>query len=117
MKRLFSLCVILLASTGVIAADQAAGDAEIGRQFWTAKHTIKGEMRSCASCHTANPRNAGKHVRTTKSIKPLSPAVNPASLSDEKKIEKWFRRNCKWTLGRECSIQEKANVLVFLKSN
>jgi len=117
MKKQFSLFVILLASTGVNAADQSVGEAEIGSQFWTAKHTLKGETRSCSGCHTADPRNTGKHIRTAKSIKPLSPAVNPDSLTDVKKIEKWFRRNCKWTLGRECSAQEKADVLAFLRSN
>lgn len=117
MNKGLSLLLLLLASTSVGADDLAAGDAKAGRQFWTAKHTIKGEMRSCSACHTENPRDAGKHVRTAKLIKPLSPAVNPRSLTDDKKIEKWFLRNCKWTLGRECSAREKADVLVFLKSN
>ncbi|MEA3244387.1 MAG: DUF1924 domain-containing protein, partial [Pseudomonadota bacterium] len=33
---------------------------------------------------------------------------------DGKKIEKWFKRNCKWTLGRECTAQEKADFLAYI---
>jgi hypothetical protein len=31
-------------------------------------------------------------------------------------IEKWLRRNCNWTLGRECSAREKGDLLSFLRS-
>ena len=66
--------------------------------------------------HSADLTSTGKHVRTGKKIKPLAPSVNPKRLTDTKKIEKWFKRNCKWTLGRECTPQEKGNVLAFIKS-
>lgn len=46
----------------------------------------------------------------------MSPAVNPKRLSDPKKIEKWFLRNCKWTLGRECTPQEKGDYLTYLRN-
>jgi hypothetical protein len=45
----------------------------------------------------------------------MSPVVNPDRLTDPKKIKKWFRRNCKWTLGRECTAAEQADVIDYLK--
>lgn len=101
-------------------AGQGAGrpDAQQGRDMWSRKFPAQGEYasRSCASCHTENLTLSGKHIRTGKAIKPMSPAVNPERLSSAKNIEKWFRRNCKWTLGRECSPQEKANFLAFISN-
>lgn len=44
----------------------------------------------------------------------MATSVNPQRLTDSAKIEKWFARNCKFTLGRECSAQEKGNMLVWL---
>ena len=41
----------------------------------------------------------------------MAPSVNPKRFTDLKKVEKWFRRNCKWTWGRECNAQEKADIL------
>ncbi len=92
--------------------------AERGQQMWqqTFAGSGKFQQRSCASCHTKDLTQAGEHVKTGKAIKPMSPAVNPERLSDDRKIEKWFLRNCKWTLGRECSAQEKADFLVYIKS-
>ena len=46
----------------------------------------------------------------------MAPSVNAARLSSRKQIEKWFKRNCKWTLGRECSAQEKGDLLAYLKT-
>ena len=31
-------------------------------------------------------------------------------------MEKWFRRNCHWTLGRACMPEEKADFLAFIQS-
>lgn len=117
MKRLPVLFSIAVLMNTAMAANPAAGNAGAGQQLWTAEHVVKDETRSCTTCHTADPRQGGKHIRTGKAIKPLSPAVNPNSLTDDKKIEKWFRRNCKWTMGRECSAREKADIMAFLKSN
>ncbi|MFN7572434.1 MAG: DUF1924 domain-containing protein [Betaproteobacteria bacterium] len=69
---------------------------------------------SCTSCHTANPINPGKHAQTGKEIAPLAPAANPARLTDTAKAEKWFKRNCNDVLGRECTVQEKGDVAVWL---
>lgn len=92
--------------------------AQSGKTFWTTKHTPEAgkPARSCADCHSANLDNTGKHIRTGKIIKPMAPAANPERLTDSRKMEKWLLRNCKWVLGRECSAQEKGNVLTFIKN-
>jgi len=87
-------------------------DAQNGRQLW---YSIVNQ-RSCTTCHGDNPANAGKHVKTGKAIQPMALSVNAERFQDAKKIEKWFLRNCKWTLGRECSTQEKADILIWLSS-
>jgi hypothetical protein len=87
-------------------------DAAKGRQLW---YAAAGE-RSCTSCHGEVPAAAGKHVKTGKPIEPMAPSVNPERYRSAKKIEKWFLRNCKWTFGRECSAQEKADILTWLAS-
>jgi hypothetical protein len=75
-----------------------------------------GTARSCASCHTRQLQQTGKHVRTGKTIEPMAPSVNPERLTDRKHVEKWLKRNCKWVLGRECTPQEKGNYLSYLQS-
>lgn len=93
-------------------------DAEQGKQFWQKTFTYTGEFaeRSCASCHSLDLSSTGKHIKTGKQIKPMAPSVNPERLNKSKKIEKWFKRNCKWTVGRECSAQEKANILIYINN-
>ena len=90
--------------------------AESGEKLWNQTQTVSGQPRSCASCHTSDPRQAGKHVRTGKPIKPMAPSVNSSRFTDPKKVAKWFKRNCKWTLGRECNAQEKGDYTKYLKS-
>ncbi|MCW8907187.1 MAG: DUF1924 domain-containing protein, partial [Sedimenticola sp.] len=51
-----------------------------------------------------------------KAIEPMAPTVNPKRLTEVKQIKKWFVRNCKWTLGRECTAQEKGDFLAYLKN-
>lgn len=87
-------------------------DAEAGRELWYSTHG----NRSCTSCHAASPTLVGKHVKTGKPIKPMALSVNAERFQDVRKIEKWFLRNCKWTLGRVCSTQEKADILTWLGS-
>jgi len=50
-------------------------------------------------------------------ISPLAPAANPQRFTDSRKVEKWFRRNCGDVLDRECTAQEKADVLAWLDAN
>jgi len=82
-----------------------------GDQFFNAKH---GKEWSCASCHENPPNHDTKHIVTGKVIKPLSPNTNPERFVDQAKVEKWFKRNCNDVLGRECTAQEKADVLSWL---
>jgi len=103
-----------------LAAYQAEGagpfDAEHGKAMWTQKftHAKADKPRSCSTCHTDNPRAMGKHARTGKTIQPLAPSVNPKRFTEVREIEKWFKRNCKWTIGRECTPQEKGDFLSYL---
>lgn len=104
-----------------LAAYQAAGagpfDAARGEAMWTQPFTHAKSERpnSCSTCHTDNVRATGKHARTGKPIEPLAPSVNTKRLTDAKEIEKWFTRNCKWTVGRECTPQEKGDFLSYLR--
>jgi mono/diheme cytochrome c family protein len=98
---------------GARTADAAAGEKLWTQTFASARAPME---RSCASCHTSDPRNPGKHVTTGKAIKPMAPSVNARRFTDTKKIEKWFKRNCRWTLGRECNAQEKADLLSYLQT-
>ena len=91
----------------------APGEALWNKTFVDAK---KGDKRSCATCHTTDLKQLGKQARTGKVIEPLAPSVNPKRFTEVKKIKKWFVRNCKWTLGRECTAQEKGDVLAFVKN-
>ena len=78
-------------------------------------HENIGQARSCADCHGEVLSQSGRHVKTGKVIEPMARSVNPQRLEDEKKIEKWFKRNCKWTWGRECTTQEKGDFLRYLQ--
>lgn len=73
-----------------------------------------GKPLACASCHTANPADAGKHIVTGKKIRPLSPAVNPKRFGDIAHVEKQFTKHCNEVVGSDCTPQEKANYIAFL---
>jgi len=131
MKYIYALTLLLISSAAVASEavvqerlgqyrTQGAGDfdAARGQALWQQEHMqVKlGKQVNCASCHSANLQQAGKHMRTGKRIEPMAPSVNPDRLNDAEKIEKWFTRNCKWTWGRECTAQEKGDILTFLQS-
>jgi len=84
--------------------------ASAGKATWLRE---EGD-RSCTSCHTDSVYSKGRHERTGKVIEPMAPSVNPGRYTDRKKINKWLLRNCKWTFGRECTVQEKGDVLLWL---
>jgi len=100
-------------SQGAGPFSAAAGEALWTKTFVDAK---SGDKRSCTTCHTTDLTKQGKHARTGKVIEPMAPSANPKRLTDIKTIKKWFVRNCKWTVGRECTAQEKGDVLAFLKN-
>jgi hypothetical protein len=60
------------------------------------------------------PTAASKHASTGKTIAALAPAFNAERLTDSAKVDKWFKRNCKDVLQRECTAIEKADVLAYL---
>ena len=92
--------------------------SERAKSLWVSKFPGKGEFkqRSCSSCHGSDLTQAGKHVKTGKTIQAMNPNVNASRLTEKRKIEKWFKRNCKWTFDRECTVQEKADFLHYLSN-
>jgi hypothetical protein len=92
--------------------DPAAGEAA-----WVKAHRpTTGQPRSCSSCHGSDLTRAGRHVTTGKPIEPLAVSANPSRLSDPRKVETWFRRNCRWTLGRDCTPQEKGDFIRYISN-
>ena len=98
---------------GASAFNPSTAQSMWTREFVDAK---SGEKRRCSSCHTEDLRRPGKQAVTGKVIEPLAPSANPKRLTDPEHIEKWFLRNCKWTLGRECTPQEKGDFLVMIRA-
>ena len=103
--------------------------AEAGKKMWTQVIPFekKGEMmkdRSCSTCHGTDLTKPGKHAKTGKEIAPMTLSAVSVNRKGEteprfskaKKIKKWFKRNCKWTYGRECTPQEKGDFLSYFKS-
>ncbi|BDU51822.1 DUF1924 domain-containing protein [Limnohabitans sp. INBF002] len=121
LQKFFAL--LLLTSLHAVAATPAellagytaqAGqpaNAARGETFFKASH---GQEWQCTSCHGKSPMVGGRHASTDKVIEPLAPAANPKRFTDSAKVEKWFRRNCKDVLARECTAVEKADVLAWL---
>ena len=87
--------------------------AQRGQVFFS---TEAGRQLSCASCHNVSPVTPGRHASTGKPIEPLAPIAHAPRLTQASKVDKWFARNCKDVLARECTAQEKADVLAYLLS-
>ena len=91
--------------------------ASAGKALWSREFpSKKGANRACTGCHTRDLKKPGRHATTGKAIEPLAPSVNAKRLTERRQVEKWFKRNCKWTLGRECTAQEKGDLLSFLRT-
>lgn len=97
-------------------AEAGASAVPFSAQRGRALFTTRGSDWSCSTCHTANPLQGGRHTVTGKPIEPLAPAANPARFTDEAKVAKWFRRNCRDVLQRECTPLEKGDLLTWLVS-
>ena len=90
--------------------------AEAGREMFLANIAGgKPETPSCTSCHTDDLTQAGK-TRVGKLIEPMAVSVNPERFTDAETVAKWFRRNCKSVVGRECTPLEKGNFLAYFLS-
>lgn len=92
-------------------------DASRGEKIFTSKQTNKdGKEIACITCHTSNLKAQGENVKTGKKIEPLAVSANPKSLSDEKNVKKWLKRNFNDVYSREGSAKEKGDVLTFILS-
>ena len=111
--------VTLMADYASQAAGSAPGftpSAERGRIFFTHKWDVAHRMPSCSTCHGSDLMQEGKHVITGRRIAPMSPRANAERFTDAAKAKKWFRRNCKEVVGRECTAAEKADLLKFFNN-
>jgi len=130
MMRYTLLTLCLLAFTPIITAHASVlpsmidsfiaqgaheGDPQAGETLWKKKFYVEGKARSCQTCHTADLTRSGSHARTGKIIEPMALSVNTNRFNEKKKVNKWLRRNCKWVMGQECSLQEKVDILLFLQ--
>ncbi|MFQ5765138.1 MAG: DUF1924 domain-containing protein [Rhodospirillales bacterium] len=106
-----------LAAKARAAAPAFAGfSAERGKVLFLTRHGGgKPQTPACATCHTSDPRAMGK-TRAGKSIDPMAVSKTPGRFTDPKKVAKWFRRNCKSVLGRECTPVEKGDFITFMQS-
>ena len=128
-SRKFQRCVVLLGVAFALGGQSAqattpqaplqrwqeaagqTGEAARGQEFFGRRH---GGEWSCASCHGQPPTAPNRHAATGKSIAPLAPAFHAERFTDSAKVDKWFKRNCKDVLSRECTALEKADVLAYL---
>lgn len=127
MKTFITLILTLFLSQSVYAgsaiddalkqysAGKLSFDAKRGEKLWNKTFPAKdGKSRQCNTCHNKDHTKAGKHFKSGKKIEPMAPSANKKRFTKLKKINKWFKRNCKWTLGRECTNQEKGDLLKYL---
>ena len=96
------------------AGSAYAVSAKRGEALFRLQAGHNDRMPSCTACHTGNPANNGQHAITGKTIRPLALVANPERFNDPGKVEKWFGRNCREVLGRECSPGEKADFIAFM---
>jgi mono/diheme cytochrome c family protein len=93
----------------------AGFSAERGRALYVAPHgTRDPNVTACASCHGSDPRRLGQNVKTGKSIEPMAVSANPKRYTSADETDKWFRRNCKDVIGRECTPAEKGDFITFM---
>lgn len=108
------LRLLPLAAAALLALPAAATTpAERGKRFFNATH---GGDWSCATCHTKDPLEQGRHAVTGKDIAPLALAANPKRFTDPAKVEKWFGRNCNDVLHRACTPREKGDFTAYVTS-
>jgi len=98
---------------GYVAQAAAPANAERGEKLFNTNFGKELGL-SCASCHGAVPTKTSRHAISEKRLEPLAPAFNDKRFTDRPKVEGWFRINCKDVMARECTAQEKADVLGWL---
>ena len=106
----------LIDAYSTAASAQSAGfkpSAQRGGAFFAKQFAVSLRMPACASCHTEQPIQPGRHAVTGKEIKPMAVSANSERFTDSAKVEKWFRRNCQEVVGSECTAGEKADFVQF----
>jgi cytochrome c553 len=88
--------------------------ADRGRAIFQQSWPASPRLPRCTTCHGTDLSQPGRHAITGKVIAAMLPAAEPTRLTDFRKTEKWFRRNCKEVVGRECTAGEKADVVKYL---
>ena len=130
VRPLPALCLLLLSIAAQAETPQQIGQtyateaaarqagftpsAKRGETFFRQRFANNDKMSACTSCHTDSPLNAGQHVVTGKAIRPLAVAANGQRFSDPAKVEKWFGRNCREVIGRDCTPAEKADFVTTM---
>ncbi|HWH49508.1 MAG TPA: DUF1924 domain-containing protein [Burkholderiales bacterium] len=110
---------------------------ERGKAFYFSGHRVEdGSELSCASCHHEDPRreqfahhdkipcrachgmpdsaNFEDIPKIRRQFLPLAPAANSRRFTDQWFVEKWFRKNCGLLLRRDCTPQEKGDLITWL---
>lgn len=88
--------------------------AKRGEAFYFAVNTDGSpETPSCSTCHGKDPTQAG-HLRTGKVIDPIALSANSDVFTSSTRVEKWFGRQCKGVVGRDCTPTEKGDYITFL---
>lgn len=105
-------------TTEALALDAgfAGFSAERGRELFSTEFALgKEDTPACTSCHTDDPTQSGE-TRAGKAIDPMAASMNLERYTELKKVEKWFGRNCKSVLGRECTAIEKGDFITYMLS-
>lgn len=117
----------------------AGFSAEHGHELYFQKRVLPvvGAI-NCASCHMADPReqiiahkskvlcrqchviNDSEHPHPKdaklRKILPLAPSANPKRLTNFEHVEEFLKPNCEMVIGRECTTQEKGDIIAWLIS-
>lgn len=98
------------ADPGFAGFSAARGEA-LFRGSWTG-----GDARtpSCTSCHSADPRQAGRNAKTGRPIAPAAVSAEPKRYTDPAQVAKHFDRDCKSVMGRACSPLESGDYINFM---
>jgi len=96
----------------------AGFSAKRGEAFYLAERT-GGEwsgVSSCTTCHTKDPTKVGRQPDTGKEVDAMAASVSSDRFMKPERTEKWFTRNCKGVLGRECTALEKGDFVTYILS-
>ncbi len=89
-----------------------------GELLYSSRHlkARRADIQACAACHGADPTKPGENARTGRPIDPVAVSANPKRFTALENTEKWFGRNCKEIIGRDCTALEKGDYITYLQS-